>query len=134
MKKSLKILFTTGLFIYLLTTLTLSFSLAAGFKPEHPAPTPKAPPAPLPGLSGAKADGYRGIWFTLGQVSKYGDKYSGGLATYTADHIPIAIYAPKADKTFFVYGGTIPGQRHLLIMCSSLRPEFNATKWQARIE
>jgi len=118
MAKSLKILFTTGLFIYLLTTLTLSFSLAAGFKPEHPAPIPKAPPAPLPGLSGIKADGYRGIWFTLGQMSKYGDKYSGGLATYTADHIPIAIYAPKADKTFFVYGGTIPGQRHLLIMCS----------------
>ena len=38
-----------------------------------------------------KADGYKGIWFTLGQFSEYGDKYSGGLGTYTADHIPIAI-------------------------------------------
>ena len=26
-----------------------------------------------------KDDGYRGIWFTLGQFSEYGDKYSGGL-------------------------------------------------------
>lgn len=43
-----------------------------------------------------KDDGYRGIWFTLGQFSDapygrgswksfwdYGDKYSGGLGTYT---------------------------------------------------
>jgi hypothetical protein len=63
-------------------------------------------------------DGYRGIWFTLGQFSEYGDKYSGGLGTYTANHIPLAIYAPEVDKTFFVYGGTIKGQRHLLIMAS----------------
>ncbi len=64
------------------------------------------------------ADGYRGIWFTLGQFSTYGDKYSGGLGTYTANHIPIAIYAPEVNKTFFVYGGTIKDQRHLLIMAS----------------
>jgi len=63
-------------------------------------------------------DGYRGIWFTLGQLSEYGDKYSGGLGTYTANHIPIAIYSPEADKTFFVYGGTIKDKRHLLIMAS----------------
>jgi hypothetical protein len=66
-----------------------------------------------------KADGYKGIWFTLGQFSEYGDKYSGGLGTYTADHIPIAIYSPVVDKTFFVYGGTTkPNERHLLIMIS----------------
>jgi hypothetical protein len=64
------------------------------------------------------ADGYRGIWFTLGQFSTYGDKYSGGLATYTANHIPIAIYAAPVKKTFFVYGGTIKDQNHLLIMAS----------------
>ncbi len=64
------------------------------------------------------ADGYRGIWFTLGQFSTYGDKYSGGLGTYTANHIPIAIYAPAVNKTFFVYGGTIKDDRHLLIMAS----------------
>lgn len=66
-----------------------------------------------------KVDGYRGIWFTLGQFSEYGDKYSGGLGTYTANHIPVAIYSPVADKTFFVYGGTTNAEeRHLLIMIS----------------
>ncbi|MCX6328547.1 MAG: glycosyl hydrolase family 28 protein [Bacteroidia bacterium] len=65
------------------------------------------------------ADGYKGIWFTLGQFYDYGDKYSGGLGTYTADHLPIAIYSPEAKKTFFVYGGTtVPDKRHLLDMVS----------------
>ena len=63
-----------------------------------------------------KADGYQGIWFTLGQKTPLGDKYSGGLGTYTTSHVPMAIYAPKVNKTFFVYGGTIPGKRHLLAM------------------
>jgi hypothetical protein len=64
-------------------------------------------------------DGYKGIWFTLGQFSEYGDKYSGGLGTYTAGHIPIAIYSPEAGKTFFVYGGTTRAdEKHLLIMIS----------------
>src|SRR6185436_19389249 len=67
----------------------------------------------------ATVDGYRGIWFTLGQRSEHGDKYSGGLGTYTANHVPIAIYCEKANKTFFVYGGTpARDQRHLLIMAS----------------
>ena len=66
-----------------------------------------------------KADGYKGIWFTLGQFTEYGDKYSGGLATYTANHIPMAVYAPVVKKTFFVYGGTTSKkERHLLIMIS----------------
>lgn len=66
-----------------------------------------------------RAEGYRGIWFTLGQFSEYGDKYSGGLGTYTADHIPLAIYSPEVRKTFFVYGGTTQAdERHLLIMIS----------------
>ena len=47
-----------------------------------------------------KETGYRGIWFTLGQYTDapeayvagkgywdYGDKYSGGLGTYTAKHV-----------------------------------------------
>ncbi len=70
-------------------------------------------------LNNQKQDGYKGIWFTLGQFSEYGDKYSGGLGTYTAKHRPLAIYAPEVDKTFFVYGGTtVPGKRHLLCMAS----------------
>ena len=55
--------------------------------------------------TGSTMDGYRGIWFTLGQMYDYGDKYSGGLGTYTAKHKPLAIYAPAIQKTFFVYGG-----------------------------
>jgi len=66
-----------------------------------------------------KANGYKGIWFTLGQFTEYGDKYSGGLGTYTANHIPVAIYAPEVKKTFFVYGGTTSKEeRHLQIMIS----------------
>ncbi len=67
-----------------------------------------------------KVDGYKGIWFTLGQFSEYGDKYSGGLGTYTAKHIPLAIYAPKVNKTFFVYGGTTSAtEQYLLCMIGS---------------
>ncbi|MEX2592453.1 MAG: BNR-4 repeat-containing protein [Anditalea sp.] len=67
-----------------------------------------------------KIDGYKGIWFTLGQSSDYGDKYSGGLGTYTAKHIPLSIYSPEVNKTFFVYGGTTgEEERYLLCMIGS---------------
>ncbi len=69
-----------------------------------------------------RADGYTGIWFTLGQYlgdeHVYGDKYSGGLGTYTAKHVPLAVYDREVHTTFFVYGGCIPGTRHLLAMAS----------------
>src|SRR5690606_18124383 len=66
-----------------------------------------------------KIDGYRGIWFDLGQKSEFGSKYSGGLGTYTAKHHPLAVYAPEVNKTFFVYGGTpAADQRRLLAMAS----------------
>ena len=68
-------------------------------------------------LAGSRVDGYRGIWFALGQVSEHGDKYSGGLGTYTANHLPMAVHAPRAGRTFFVYGGTpAADQRRLLCM------------------
>ncbi len=67
--------------------------------------------APQTSLNNQAIDGYKGIWFTLGQFNKYGDKYSGGLATYTAKHIPLAIYSPQVRKTFFVYGGIAPGRK-----------------------
>jgi hypothetical protein len=70
-------------------------------------------------LAQHKADGYKGIWFTLGQFSSYGDKYSGGLGTYTANHIPVAVYSKAAQKTFFVYGATSDeNEKHLLIAIS----------------
>lgn len=63
------------------------------------------------------ADGYKGIWFELGQPYPYGDKYSGGLGTYTAKHRPLAKYSSEANKTFFVYGGTTKAtEKHLLCM------------------
>jgi putative BNR repeat neuraminidase len=65
-----------------------------------------------------KADGYRGVWFTLGQFPSPNDKYSGGLGTYTAKHVPLAVYSKEANKTFFVYGGTVKGKHHLLAMAS----------------
>lgn len=61
-------------------------------------------------------DGYRGIWFDLGQASDYGSKYSGGLGTYTMKHIPMAIYSPVVNKTFFVYGGT-PADNKKYLLC-----------------
>jgi hypothetical protein len=68
-------------------------------------------------LNNTKIDGYRAIWFELGQKYEQGDKYSGALGTYTSFHIPLAIYSKKADKTFFVYGGTKSAdERYLLCM------------------
>ncbi len=68
-------------------------------------------------LTNSKTDGYRGIWFELNQKFEYGDKYSGALGTYTAKHVPLAIYSPEVQKTFFVYGGTTSEkERYLLCM------------------
>lgn len=86
----------------------------------------------LPALSQQKLnyqriDGYKGIWFELGQKSYYGDKYSGGLGTYTAKHRPMAIYDSASNKTFFVYGGTTAAnEKHLLCMVSYFDHETNA--------
>lgn len=72
------------------------------------------------GLRNTQVDGYKGIWFELNQKYAYGDKYSGGLGTYTAKHRPMALYAEAVDKTFFVYGGTTQeNERHLLCMIGS---------------
>lgn len=66
-----------------------------------------------------RIDGYKGIWFDLGQRSEHGSKYSGGLGTYTAKHCPIAVYSAEAQKTFFFYGGTTESNKtHLLAMAS----------------
>ena len=65
-------------------------------------------------------NGYQGIWFTLGQFSEFGDKYSGGLGTYTAKHRPLALYDSIVHRTYFVYGGTTqPKAKHLLCMIGS---------------
>jgi len=71
-------------------------------------------------LINGKDDGYRGIWY-MNQPShdEYVYKYSGGLGTYCANHIPLAWYAPEVNKTFFTYGGTTrDSQTHLVHMVS----------------
>ena len=66
-----------------------------------------------------KMDGYKGIWFSSGEIKEYGYRLSGGAATFASRHKPIAIYSPEVKKTFFVYGGTTnDDERHLLIMAS----------------
>lgn len=51
-------------------------------------------------------DGFRGIWYHIGKLdNEYVHKYSGGLGTYPANHSPFAVYSPKANKTFFCFGG-----------------------------
>lgn len=63
--------------------------------------------------------GYRGIWYSVGSSKdEYHFKYSGGLATYPQQHIPIAIYAKSVNKTFFCYGGTRSDKNELLHMVS----------------
>ncbi|MBS3764386.1 MAG: hypothetical protein KGZ25_13895, partial [Planctomycetes bacterium] len=53
-----------------------------------------------------KAPGYRGIWYWNQKTgNEYVYKYSGGLGTYCAKHIPLAFYSAEVDKTFFTYGG-----------------------------
>ena len=82
-------------------------------------PAPKAEKKPYPKSlphENATVDGYRGIWYTIRQGHEYGDKYSGGLGTYTMKHIPMAVYAPEVNKTFFVYGGT-PRDGEFYLQC-----------------
>ncbi len=67
----------------------------------------------------SRADGYRGIWYSNQPTNdEYVFKYSGGLGTYCADHIPLAVHAPEVQKTFFVFGGTNPEGNTLLEMVS----------------
>jgi len=70
-------------------------------------------------LINGKADGFRGIWyFNQPLKDEYVYKYSGGLGTYCASHIPMAWYAPEVNKTFFCYGGTDTNNSTLLHMVS----------------
>ena len=66
-----------------------------------------------------KGDGYHGIWYgNQPSNDEYKFKYSGGLGTYTAKHIPLAYYAEEVNKTFFCYGGASKNENNLLLMVS----------------
>jgi len=79
-------------------------------EPEYPT----SADGPLP-----QADGFRGVWYA-NQASgdEYRFKYSGGLATYPQQHLPIAVYARAVNRTFFVYGGRYRDRNELLHMVS----------------
>jgi hypothetical protein len=67
----------------------------------------------------AEDDGYRGLWYANQKTGdQYAYKYSGGMGTYPQQHLPIAIYAPAVNKTFFVYGGSPVGKQRGLHMVS----------------
>lgn len=58
-------------------------------------------------LMNRQDNGFRGIWYAIGRTNnEYAYKYSGGLATYPANHYPFSVYAPAVHKTFFCFGGT----------------------------
>ncbi len=79
---------------------------------------PEVPEAEVDPVS-RPIDGFRGIWFDLGQRTEYGSKYSGGLGTYTAKHRPLAIYSPVSNQTYFTYGGAVDGSTDLAIMAAT---------------
>ncbi|MBD3174467.1 MAG: hypothetical protein GF320_04765 [Armatimonadia bacterium] len=63
--------------------------------------------------------GYRGIWYYNQETGdEYVYKYSGGLGTYCAKHIPFAVHRSEVDKTFFTYGGASAEDGRLTIMAS----------------
>lgn len=77
---------------------------------ENPAAGKIMPAPATQAVFCTSADGYRGIWW--GQTPTHDEfvfKYSGGLGTYPAQQRPQAVFAPAVNKTFFVYGGTTPG-------------------------
>ena len=65
------------------------------------------------------APGFLGIWYA-NQPSgdRYRYKYSGGMATFPQQHVPIAVYAEEVDRTYFVFGGRPPEANRLLHMIS----------------
>lgn len=89
---------------------------AAGNGPSATRVTYKEPEI----LINRKDDGYRGVWY-MNQPSndEYVYKYSGGMATYCANHNPHSWYVKEVNKTFFTYGGTTKDSKtHLIHMVS----------------
>lgn len=77
--------------------------------------------AMMTAAANAQVNGYHGIYYDLGQDASFTvggqdykvAKYAGGLGTYPQQTAPIAVYDQASHKTFFVYGGTLPGQNSL---------------------
>jgi len=84
-------------------------------------------------------DGYHGIWYMNQKTGdEYRYKYSGGLGTYCAKHLPLAYYAEEVNKTFFTYGGSPPESaedpsRHTLLAMVSYYDHATGTVPQPRL-
>jgi hypothetical protein len=69
---------------------------------------PASQPASHPSESAVAPGGdFKGMWYCCGTANTLpGHKfvYSGGKATYSAWHRPMAVYAKQVDRTFFVFG------------------------------
>ncbi len=83
----------------------------------------------------AAALGFQGVWY---QHEPGGDDpepaFSGGLATFSSCHTPMAIHVEQARKTFFVYGGSAgtPEDRRLQI-CISVYDHGAGTVMRPRV-
>ncbi|MFO7956003.1 MAG: BNR-4 repeat-containing protein [Candidatus Brocadiia bacterium] len=67
----------------------------------------------------SRDDGYRGIWYAVERTEdEYAYKYSGGLATYPQQHVPLAHYCEEVNRTFFCWGGRPRERNELLHMVS----------------
>lgn len=89
----------------------LKYKLEGGVVPgkiygEYSSPGKVMPPPSEQSVFSTKAAGYRGCWHQQAPFDPvYGFKYSGGLGTYSCKHLPLAVYCPEAEKTFFCWGG-----------------------------
>ncbi|MDD2600035.1 MAG: BNR-4 repeat-containing protein [Kiritimatiellae bacterium] len=68
---------------------------------------------------GTPGAGFNGIWYyNQRSGDQYVYKYSGGLGTYCAKHIPMAWYSAQSNRTYFCYGGTDNNNSTLFHMVS----------------
>ncbi len=111
---------TLSSILVVLLAMPLFAGESASGQKSRSASAAKSKPAVIhPTSSTGQDDGYRGIWYmNQPQKDPYKYKYSGGLGTYPANHIPFACYSEKANKTFFCYGGTRKDKQQLLEMVS----------------
>jgi len=117
MKKALSVIYISSLII-LITFSPPSFGQASSEKQSKQG-KPGWDNTTVPITHNYKANGYYGIWYYNQRSNdEYVYKYSGGLGTYCAKHKPFAVYNPKADKTFFCYGGRYKVKNQLLHMVS----------------
>jgi hypothetical protein len=60
----------------------------------------------------ARASHFRGLWYAnQKQSDEFAWKYSGGLATYPQQVLPLAVYSQEVSRTYFCYAGADASNR-----------------------